>query len=89
MYDSKIINIQFNSHAEGCAKAYAVHSRALRHYLTVLTQSFRGSNKNADKSALTKNDLKREKLAIQSAVTGRLFQTLISLWRKYSYSCIA
>jgi ribosome-associated toxin RatA of RatAB toxin-antitoxin module len=60
-----------------------MHSQALRHYLTVLTQSLRGSNKNADKSALTKNDLKREKLAIQSALTGRLFQTLINLWLKY------
>jgi hypothetical protein len=49
-----------------------MHSQALRHYLTVLTQSLRGSNKNADKSALTKNDLKRDKLAMQSALTGRL-----------------
>jgi hypothetical protein len=32
-----------------------MYSQALRHYLTVLTQSLRGSNKNADKSA--KNDL--------------------------------
>jgi hypothetical protein len=46
-----------------------MHSQALRHSLTVLTQSLRGSNKIADKSALTKNDLKREKLAIQSALT--------------------
>jgi hypothetical protein len=36
-----------------------MHLQALRHYLTVLTQSLRGSNKNADKSALTENDLER------------------------------
>jgi hypothetical protein len=33
-----------------------MHSQALRHYLTVLTPSLRGSNKNADKPALAKND---------------------------------
>jgi hypothetical protein len=43
-----------------------MHSQAPRHYLTELTQSLRGSNQNADKSALAKNDLKRDKLAVQS-----------------------
>jgi hypothetical protein len=49
-----------------------LRSQALRHYLTVLTQSSRGSNKNADKSASNKNDFKRDKLAIQSELTGIL-----------------
>jgi hypothetical protein len=40
-----------------------MHSQALRHYLTVLTQSLSGGNKSADKSALTTNDLKRDKHA--------------------------
>jgi hypothetical protein len=51
------------------------------------THSSRGkdNNKNADKSVLTKNDLKQDKLARQSAVIGRLFQTLTNLWLKYHF----
>jgi hypothetical protein len=66
-----------------------MHSQVLRHYLTVLTQLLRGSNKNALKSTLAKNDSKRDKLAIQSALTGRLFQPLINLWLKYHLRTLA
>jgi hypothetical protein len=57
------------------------------HSPTVATYPSRGKDdsKIGDKSVLTKIDLKQDKLARQSAVIGRLFQTMTDLWLKYHF----
>jgi hypothetical protein len=82
MFDSKIINIQcklYQSCSRQCQGVCTDADTASFSNNVNGSHSLTGNSKNAGKSALAENDLKQDKLARQSALIGRLFQTVINL----------